>query len=122
MKPKRVLTQTGLALYIRWKGTKNRFTWKLDNIGYILRKGLVRNIASIFTVVFEFGLVTKVVNCDHDFPATGFRTSFRRFDRTDLLGKLEINAYFFFCENRPYKKLSWVGAIFFKPAVDRNNI
>jgi len=96
VKLKRVLTQTGLALYIRWKGTQNRLTWKLDNIGYILRKGLVRNIASIFTLVFESGLVTKVVKCEHGFPGTGFGTSLRRFERTDLPAKLDINAYFIF--------------------------
>ena len=108
VKLKRLPTQSGLTLYIRWKGTQNRFIWKLHNIGYILRKGLARNIASIFTLVFESGLVTKVVRMRPWFSSNRFRemcgTSFRRFDRTDLPEKLNIKAYIFFCVKTGLKR------------------
>jgi len=100
VKLKRVLAQTGLVWYIRWKGTQNRFTCKLDNIGYILRNGLARNIASIFTLVFESRLVKKVVRMQPWFPSNRFwemcGMNFRYFDRTDLPGKPDVKAYFFF--------------------------
>jgi hypothetical protein len=47
------LTESGLAGRVRCKRVDNWFSWKHDNIGYILRNGLLRDVAFLFTLFFE---------------------------------------------------------------------